>query len=415
MNSDLKDLLEQTSLPGLSLFIRSKQLVVKIAWLLFTLLFLSVSIYFVIESIQNYYDYEVVTNIHVVRERIAPFPAISFCVSLNNSIYEPINTSLHDILYSCDFEGDPCQSSDFEVYQSKMSTTCFRYNTGKNALKQYTKIRNSKRDGLDSGLTVLFNTSKLDFFDTYESKIKISVNNASAMFWPYRKFNVYQENTNFLIKGTNSIRIERILNKKLPEPHNHCKNIDTTNLNTTGFLQIYFNSTYLQRDCLDLCIDHAIQKECNANKSCSQIKTYNYRSQKDAIPFECSEKCPEECEFMEYKTYVSYLGPVNAKYKILNSATALYPIPERIREDLVHVNVYYAKLEYTFIYEIAKMSIFDLISSIGGILGLFIGFSFFSLIEIAHIILEFMSNQIYKKLNESTVSIKEISLTLNQD
>ena len=66
------------------------------------------------------------------------------------------------------------------------------------------------------------------------------------------------------------------------------------------------------------------------------------------------------------------------------------------------IQVYYRSLKYTWIGEQAKMNIFDIISNIGGTLGLFVGLSFVSLFEITEILLEalFIVGKIkWKKLN----------------
>jgi hypothetical protein len=81
MNSKLKDLLESSSLPGLSLLLKSKQIIVKIIWLLFILLLLGLSIYYVSESVQIYYNFEVVTNIYIISEHKSQFVAIIFCMN----------------------------------------------------------------------------------------------------------------------------------------------------------------------------------------------------------------------------------------------------------------------------------------------------------------------------------------------
>ena len=49
---------------------------------------------------------------------------------------------------------------------------------------------------------------------------------------------------------------------------------------------------------------------------------------------------------------------------------------------------YFRSLQYTLITQQPKMLTFDLISSIGGILGLFIGVSFVSLFEITEILMQ---------------------------
>ncbi len=50
--------------------------------------------------------------------------------------------------------------------------------------------------------------------------------------------------------------------------------------------------------------------------------------------------------------------------------------------------VYYKDLKYTLITQQPRMDLFDLISSIAGILGLFIGFSFITCLEIFELIFE---------------------------
>jgi len=67
------------------------------------------------------------------------------------------------------------------------------------------------------------------------------------------------------------------------------------------------------------------------------------------------------------------------------------------KQDLVRVYAYYPRLEYTLINQIAKMNSFDLVSSVGGTLGLFIGFSFFTLVEIIEIISELIGYYLNKK------------------
>ena len=49
---------------------------------------------------------------------------------------------------------------------------------------------------------------------------------------------------------------------------------------------------------------------------------------------------------------------------------------------------HFKNLEYTSIEQLAKMSLSDLISNIGGNLGLFIGISFLSFAEIIEILIE---------------------------
>ena len=55
---------------------------------------------------------------------------------------------------------------------------------------------------------------------------------------------------------------------------------------------------------------------------------------------------------------------------------------------MISFSIYYESLEYTLINQKSKMDVFDLISNIGGNLGLFIGISFLSLAEFIELFIE---------------------------
>ena len=55
---------------------------------------------------------------------------------------------------------------------------------------------------------------------------------------------------------------------------------------------------------------------------------------------------------------------------------------EELRNNLLAINVYYSKLNYKSYQESAKTQMVDLVSGIGGTIGLFLGVSFLSFIEI---------------------------------
>jgi hypothetical protein len=61
---------------------------------------------------------------------------------------------------------------------------------------------------------------------------------------------------------------------------------------------------------------------------------------------------------------------------------------EDVKERLLILNVYYSKLSYIKISESPKTSINDLLSNLGGTLGLYVGISFLSFIEIVEIVME---------------------------
>jgi hypothetical protein len=111
----------------------------------------------------------------------------------------------------------------------------------------------------------------------------------------------------------------------------------------------------------------------------------------------CSNECPLECETMSYSTSVSSLSYPSEAY-----ASALMKNPkvqakfgdntsaityERLKKTLVALNIYYETLSYKKLIEVEKLNFVDLIANIGGTLGLFLGMSFLSFIELIDLII----------------------------
>jgi hypothetical protein len=70
---------------------------------------------------------------------------------------------------------------------------------------------------------------------------------------------------------------------------------------------------------------------------------------------------------------------------------------EKYKESHLVLNVYYPSVEYTEIVEIPKTNFLDLIANLGGVLGIFLGFSIFSLVEFAELIIRVLSLYFNKK------------------
>lgn len=63
---------------------------------------------------------------------------------------------------------------------------------------------------------------------------------------------------------------------------------------------------------------------------------------------------------------------------------------KNVKKSVSQINIFYKNIEYTQLDELEKMGLFDLVSAIGGVLGLFLGVSFLSFAELIEILLELM-------------------------
>jgi len=217
----LKDLLEATSLPGLPLLIKSKSLIVKLIWLLFISLFGTGCVYFTRNSLLDFFSYNTVTSMNIIKQNETQFPTVSFCVYLSNLTLE--NIPLNDYIISCKFDFKDCNlDKDFKIYSITRGDLCFRFNSDQNSvyIQNYSAIFRIDRFSYDSGLQ--------------------------------------------LASGYSYIQIDREFIQNLPLPYNECIKQDTTDYVSNLFQHFkQINNTYLQKDCFDFCIEEVILKQCN--------------------------------------------------------------------------------------------------------------------------------------------------------
>jgi hypothetical protein len=115
----------------------------------------------------------------------------------------------------------------------------------------------------------------------------------------------------------------------------------------------------------------------------------------------CSELCPLECDSIDYSltTYtLDYpsVGNISKrdKSKHFNSKFRTY---EEIHRNFYSLVIYYKDLKYTLIKEEPNMILADLISNIGGLMGVFTGLSFISFVEIIELLFACLSGKKNKK------------------
>jgi len=198
---------------------------------------------------------------------------------------------------------------------------------------------------------------------------------------------------------------------KLDSPFNDCyKNVSNSLSNKTliNFIQNK-NRTYTQNECFDLCVNLVFNEtnDCDATLTYdlevtietiinSQTRLQDKKAciQKFMDEFNkldiCNNYCPLECDSYTYDITESVQPILGSGDLSLNFSYPEFLTFKNFTNTFFSVNVYFEDLVYTLITQQAKYEVFDLVSSIGGIIGLFIGFSFISLLEIFEIIAEFI-------------------------
>lgn len=370
----LTNLLELTTAHGIPNLIRSKNLSVKIIWVLSLALSTSACVYFLYYSLFNYYGYEYTTKVIVVNDPQPDFPVVSFCINSTNR-------DLNDIFIGSTLRDISFNSSDFVTVKNH-GESCFRFNS-------LTPTWKATSADIGSGLFVLIHT---DSYYKNIFKLNIFIQNRSSIFSKNKVFS--NDPGEFFPGGFNIIKVTREFVQNLPAPYNDCVKQDT--IEYVSDLFQYFirnNLTYTQKDCKDLCVEQLLYEKCNCSVGFNQIIRCYFINPECIINYVdkfityrdhsvCLKKCPLECDYINYIINSNYIGKLN---DIL------------INQDFISNNwtvegvgflVYYSDLNYKLISQIPKTEYVDLISNLGGTLGLFLGVSFLSFVELIEILME---------------------------
>ena len=105
---------------------------------------------------------------------------------------------------------------------------------------------------------------------------------------------------------------------------------------------------------------------------------------------DCNKYCPIECDQFNLKISQNYLGPLPDDY------LAGLGVDTELKDSLIVLSVYYSSLDYSLLSKSPKTKTFDLISNVGGLLGLFLGLGFIHIGELSEIVWEMFYHIYYK-------------------
>jgi len=378
LKENLSEILSDSHAYGLPKIFRSKRFFLKVYWFVFLIMGSLASIYYTVDAVNSYLQFDVITLTESRYEQPMLFPTISFCPYDNNAYNNKPLKSIVDICWfsldhSCEYNPD----NYFEKFKT-FKGDCYRFNSGKNMSGHSIPLFYSTIGGRD---------------DSFYLRLK---GNARLQLWIHQaslppKFNYDNNHLGNMIYVPSNADTQLVLNKieekKLGLPYNQCYNdLSLFPGNKTIIDYIYSkNETYKQINCLELCydIDYINNERCECkntslgnvwedcfvnheNKNSSGC-IYNDKLIffRESIINKSKDFCPMECETVSYSVNFNSINDGEIKF-----------------------TVYFESLKYTLISQIPKTREFDLLSNIGGIFGLFIGVSFVTVFEIGEVFIE---------------------------
>ena len=305
-------------------------------------------------SIHSFLQYNVVSDSIRVFETQMTFPKIMICL-MN------VNTSLdltvpHLKIDKCSFGNANC-NADFEaemmydVY-NMIKRQCYKFNAGRDKLGQLKTIKNQTHINL--GLKFDFSISRYTEGDMI--LIYINDNFAKPIFWSPDQIALPGENL-FII-------LEKTIETKLGRPYNKCiktnsEDLKAKNENELELKTLGYSETYYRDACVFLCpyIKLSEEKECSVpflyekeNVSNCSRENILFLDQTE-YPKACILEFQIECDTVQYThNYVKFQD----KQLGINRGM---------------ISLMFKKFKYTSAKQYPKITLTDLVSKLGGLLG----------------------------------------------
>ena len=330
-----------------------------------------------------------------------------------------LSYSLDEMLINCKFVSLSCKSSDFEWYYHFYYGNCYVFNSNivnkvdTNKSNNDSLIENRKfvnGYGLPHSLQLELFVGIPDMYpnDLNDLGVKIIINNRTS-------FPLIGKDLDLNVGTLSNIAIDRIIVDKLKKPYSDC-DFDLREATIDSFdselYKLMFSSKYAYRyvDCMVQCYQRYLINNCK----CYDLSYFNVMKSTPCLTIEqnaclvnvygdfvkkydelCEKKaCPLECNDLHY-TYTSsftdfptrsYANFLRINHSVLSKYSEKDLSYEQLKQSVLKVNFYYESLNFQHITELPNTTMINLLASIGGALGLCLGVSCLSFIEIFEII-----------------------------
>ena len=318
-----------SSIFGLTRFHYQKNPFLTLLWIAASLGCLAFGIYLTKCSISDYLEFNVITNIKSVLNIPAIFPAFIIC---NHEL------SLSDITYyGFGSESFANLRTAFEVFDDPNFGNCLRFNGFINESVPLRTVNGTDFEENSLFIHLKNGTSAVMFITP--NRLNSLFNVSPSYIFPNKSYNFY---------------VRKTIEEKLSEPYNRCLNE---------------SQDYHPENCIEQCVNTQFANQYN----CSIASYYSNSS---------LEKCEYRDQYFNRKNLTSYCQTqcVEECYTTTYYSTCLEDSPPD--DGSLNIWVLLSDLKYTYVNQIPKMSIFDLVGYVGGTLGLVVGFQFLSLVEI---------------------------------
>jgi hypothetical protein len=201
----------------------------------------------VIQTIMTYLSFGVTTTSRTIYETQTLFPKVTFCninnyttpyafdlykktvlnydqfLNLSNEEKKKLGHDLKDILFNCEFNGNPCDSNDFTWSFDPWYYNCYTFNSGFDSNGTKIDLKQSTISGPEFGLKLRLYVNIYEFFYYNANGFGIIVRIDNSSYSTY-----YSNGDGILLSPgfQTNIAVDREFHSMLPKPYSNCE-IDT--------------------------------------------------------------------------------------------------------------------------------------------------------------------------------------------
>jgi hypothetical protein len=424
-----KELLENSTIHAIPQLIRTDFQLIRILWIISFLVSSGLCAYFIFDGIKSYLEFEVITKIEFENDIPAIFPSIVICtrnafstsyskeflqnLSIEKNLdynrqFRQVRTlgliraksnqtrddekkklglKFSEFVFKCEFDQVNCREEDLEWFYDYRYGNCFIFNSGKDAYDRPILLKSTYQSGIFGMLTLEVYID--DSFNPFTAShgVHLLINNRTMLINTAEGIDIGM--------GTETnIGLNKNQYNKIPYPYSECRTPDTLKDPSLYNALLSMNVTYRQKDCINLCYQTHVIKTCechvifynnlNSTRYCSTNVDFNCVDYKVSSSLNeslttCPEKCPQECEYEKF-TYSVTSTSYPSRYRFENSIKTNQFFKgrnityEEAKQNMLRINIYFDELRTTQVTEIESMTIPSLLSSLGGTLGLLLGF-----------------------------------------
>ncbi|XP_040264244.1 amiloride-sensitive sodium channel subunit beta-like [Bufo bufo] len=324
---------------------------------------------------------------------------------LSNQEQMVLGHRLEDMLISCVFHDESCNESFFTPFLNPKLGNCYTFNGPRNqSARKEVEVLNATKAGFSYGLTMELFIEQHEYIRSLSTAagLRVVLHGQGKMPFPE------DEGVNVPPGQESDIGVVKVHVKRLEEPYNsRC----SSGQNIKNYYTDVYGTDYSREACKKSCAQTKMIKNCgcrmwefpapleldvplcNISESSVNrcVEMYEYKLSHDQLKCHCPLQCDEEIFEL---TLSSSQWPSNTYLDMFSKRLKSkrgYQDKQTIRDNVLKLVVYYQQLNYEKIEEVPSMQLVDLFSSIGGLVGLWIGVSVCTVAEFLELILNILT------------------------